>query len=172
VREHDFIAHDAGGFDMGYISRHHRPDAVKAEFLDICRTLLDDGYHLRLEPWSVYIRPHRTADVFVDLNYAWFTDSGELNFSFGWRYAPVTDRRRVLMPRRCPIGGHLVDVPGNAEQVLEQIYGPSWAVPDQGFQLENDLRHDPAFRLTVDEMTAFEHVDPDRVQVILDQSST
>lgn len=172
IREHDIIAHDAGGFDMGYVSKHHDPEQVRAEFVGICRALLERGYHLRLEPWSVYVRSQRSDQVFVDVNYAWFTAAGELNFSFGWRYSPVTDRDRFFYPRNSLIGNHVVRVPGNSEQVLEQIYGPSWPVPDQGFALDAGLQRDPAFLLTVDEMLELERSDPDRVEARLDHYST
>jgi glycosyltransferase involved in cell wall biosynthesis len=168
IREHDIISHDVGGFDMGYVSNHHDPERVRAEFVDICRALLDRGYHLRVEPWSVYVRTHRYDQVFVDVNYAWFTDTGELNFSFGWRHSPVTDRERFFYPRESLIGNHLVRVPGNAEQVLEQLYGPSWPVPDQGFALDAGLQRTPEFLLTLDEMLSLEQSDPDRVDLRLE----
>lgn len=168
VREHDIIAHDVGGFDMGYVSDHHDPVRVRAEFLDICRALLNRGYHLRLEPWSVYVRPSRSSRIFVDVNYGWFAKSGELELSFGWRHAPVTDRNRFFFPRESMIGRHPVRVPGNAEAVLEQIYGPSWAVPDQGFALEADLQRERSYLLTEDEMRSLESLDPDRVEARLD----
>jgi glycosyltransferase involved in cell wall biosynthesis len=168
VREHDFIGHDVGGFDMGYLSRHRRPDDVRAEFMDICRLLLQRGYRLKVEPWSVYVKPSHDSPVFVDLNYAWFNEAGELNLSYGWRYPPVTDEEAVRAPRESLLGNHPVPVPGNAEQVLEQIYGPSWAIPDQGFVLDVGLKRDLAYLLTVDEMTSLESVDPDRVEAILD----
>jgi hypothetical protein len=168
IREHDFIAHDAGGFDMGYVSAHSKPEDVRAEFMDICRMLLERGYHLRLEPWSAYVRPIRTARIFVDVNYAWFNENGELNFSFGWRGRPITDRERFFVPREGLIGDHLVRVPGNAEAVLNQIYGPTWTVPDQGFVLESHVQRNDTAILTPDEMRAVESYDPDRVQAILD----
>lgn len=168
IREHDIIAHDVGGFDMGYVSSHHDPGRVRAEFMDICRALLDRGYHLRLEPWSVYVRPSRGSRIFVDVNYAWFTAAGELQLSFGWRHAPVTDRERFFYPRESMIGRHPVRVPGNAEAVLEQIYGPSWAIPDQGFALEADLRRERSYLLSEDEMRSLESLDPDRVEARLD----
>jgi glycosyltransferase involved in cell wall biosynthesis len=171
IREHDIISHDVGGFDVGYVSNHHDPEQVRAEFLDVCRALLDRGYHLRLEPWSVYVRSQYHDRVFVDVNYAWFTRSGELNFSFGWRHSPVTDRKRFFYPRESMIGNHLVRVPGNAEQVLEQLYGQSWAVPDQGFALDRDLRRDSAFLITTTEMRSLEQLDPNRVEALLRRSS-
>jgi glycosyltransferase involved in cell wall biosynthesis len=168
IREHDFIAHDAGGFDMGYISQHHDAESVRAEFLGICRALIERGYSMRIEPWSAYVRPSRTARVFVDVNYGWFTTDGELHLSFGWRHNPVTDRDGVLAPRECLVGDQLVAVPGNAEDVLEQIYGPLWPVPDQGFVLGEDIRRDKDFLLTPDEMAELEAMDPDRVTPIYD----
>jgi hypothetical protein len=33
------------------------------------------------------------------------------------------------------LAGRLVPVLGNAEEALQLIYGPDWAVPDQGFDL-------------------------------------
>jgi glycosyltransferase involved in cell wall biosynthesis len=168
IREHDIIAHDAGGFDMGYVSRHRDPREVRTEFLDVCRSLLGRGYHLRVEPWSVYVRPTHSSPVFVDVNYAWFTQSGDLQFSFGWRHAPVTDRDHFFYPRESLIGRHPVRVPGNAEAVLEQIYGPTWAIPDQGFALDRDLTRSSEFLLTEAEMRDLEHIDPDRVEARLD----
>lgn len=168
IREHDIIAHDAGGFDMGYVSRHQDPREVRTEFLHVCRTLLDRGYHLRVEPWSVYVRPTHSSKVFVDVNYAWFTRSGDLQFSFGWRHAPVTDRDHFFYPRESLIGRHPVRVPGNAEAVLEQIYGPAWAVPDQGFALDRGLTRSSEVLLAEAEMRDLEHIDPDRVEARLD----
>jgi glycosyltransferase involved in cell wall biosynthesis len=169
VREHDLITHDVGGFDMGYVSRLVAPDDVRAEFKEICLGLARRGFFVQLQPWSAYIRRTYNGRVLVDLNYGWFNSSGELNLSWGWRYAPVTDRERFLYPRQSAIGGHIVRVPGNAEQVLEQIYGPSWAIPDQGFELAVDLRRDWSYLLSPDEMKAVEAFDPDRVEARLDQ---
>lgn len=168
IREHDLIAHDIGGFDMGYVSSHIEPAKVRAEFMEICHLLLRHDYRLRVEPWSVYVRSPRDAKVYVDVNFGWFTAAGELQLSFGWRYQPVTDKARFFYPRESYIGPHPVSVPGNAEEVLEQIYGPSWLVPDQGFKLDNYLRRAPQYLLTVDEMRALEQLDLDRVTVKID----
>jgi glycosyltransferase involved in cell wall biosynthesis len=170
IREHDLIVHDIGGFDMGYVSEHHEPAKVRAEFIDICHLLLRRDYRLRVEPWSVYVRSPRDAKVYVDVNFGWFTASGELQLSFGWRHQPVTDRARFFYPRESYIGPHTVRVPGDAEEVLEQIYGPSWPVPDQGFTLDRGLQRAPKYLLTVDDMHALEQLDPDRVTVKVDSA--
>jgi glycosyltransferase involved in cell wall biosynthesis len=165
IRDNDFIKHDVGGFDAFYVSDQDTPEAVKAEFLAVCRTLLAEGYDLRLDPWCAMVREHATEPYFVDVNYGWFSPDGELGLSFGWRYPPVTDRAAFEAPRSNPIGGHLVPVPGNAEQVLEQIYGPNWPIPDQGFDLDAHLRRDLRYLLTVEELEALRASCPERVRI-------
>jgi glycosyltransferase involved in cell wall biosynthesis len=165
IRDHDFIGHDVGGFDVGYVSRHETPEQVRAELVEICRTLALDDYYVELKPWSAYVRRSRGDKVFVDLNFAWFTPTGELNFSYGWRYAPVTDRERLLMPRESAIFGHLVPVPGNAEAVLEQMYGAHWPIPIQGFDPDAGITRDDRYLLTRDEMERLEKEFPDRIRM-------
>jgi glycosyltransferase involved in cell wall biosynthesis len=165
IRDHDFIGHDVGGFDVGYVSRHHTPEEVRAELVEICRTLAAHDYYVELKPWSAYVRRARGDKVFVDLNFAWFNPAGELNFSYGWRFEPVTDRDRLLMPRESAIFGHLVPVPGNAEAVLEQMYGPHWPIPIQGFDPDAGITRDDDYLLTQDEMEQLEKEHPDRIRV-------
>jgi hypothetical protein len=169
VREHDFIPHDIGGFDIGYISRHRTGNQVRAEYIDVCRTLVEHGFYLLLQPWSVYVLPRRESKIFVDLNYAWFNGDDELNFSYGWRHTPVADRERVLFPRESVIGNVLVPVPGNAEEVLAQLYGPTWAIPDQGFELDAGLKRASDYLLTAEEMNAVGKINPDRIEVRVDR---
>lgn len=169
VRDHDFIPHDVGGFDMGYISRYRRPEEVRAEFFDVCYSLLRHGYFLRLEPWSVYVKRRYRDRVMVDVNYAWFNEVGELQFSFGSRYSPVTEGDRVRYPRKGVIAGHIVDIPGNSEDILSQIYGPSWAVADQGFGLDIGLKRDARYLLDINQMVSLEKLDCDRVDARIDE---
>jgi tetratricopeptide (TPR) repeat protein len=164
VREHDFIGHDVGGFDMAYVSRHNDADAVKSEFTAVCSMLLKHGYFLRLEPWSTYVRHGSDKSIFVDVNYAWFTEAGELNASFGWRGEPVTDISAFNKPRQSVLGFHLVDIPGNAEEVLAQMYGPTWHTPNQGFDLNQELIRKTEYLLTDDEMEELRKSDPDRIE--------
>jgi glycosyltransferase involved in cell wall biosynthesis len=171
IRENDFISHDVGGFDTVYVSRHERASSVRDEFASICRLLVDNGYHLKLKPWSAYIRPRRGGDTFIDLNYAWFTEDGELNISYGWRHQPVTDSVRLAFPREAPLGGHWVPVPGNAEEVLNQIYGPTWVTPNQGYVPETEIRRDDAFLLTPAELESIRIHDQDLVEIAPDEPS-
>lgn len=166
IRENDFIAHDVGGFDVVYVSRHSRPELVRSEFASICRFLVDNGYHVKLKPWSAYVRPDRYKDVFIDLNFGWFNDAGELNLSYGWRHAPVTDAALFAFPREAPLGSHWVPVPGNAEALLTQIYGPSWITPNQGYVPEEEMKRDEDFLLTDADMAAIRDHDPDQVVIV------
>lgn len=165
IRENDFISHDVGGFDTVYVSRHEQASAVREEFASICRLLVDNGYHLKLKPWSAYVRPRRGGDTFIDLNYAWFTEGGELNLSYGWRHQPVTDSARLRFPREAPLGSHWVPVPGNAEEVLNQIYGPTWVTPDQGYVPEVEMRRNDDFLLTPADLESIRIHDPDLVEI-------
>ena len=169
VREHDFIAHDIGGFDIGYISRHRTGEEVRAEYMEICRALAEHGFYLLLQPWSVYVLDRRESKLFVDLNYAWFNEHDELNFSYGWRHAPVVGQERVLFPRESAIGNVLVPVPGNVEEVLVQLYGSTWAIPDQGFELDAGLKRAPDYLLSAAELDAVGRINPDRIEVRIDR---
>lgn len=171
IRENDFIRHDVGGFDVAYISKHERAGSVREEFASICRLLVDHGYHLKLKPWSAYVRPRRGGDIFVDLNFAWFNKEGELNISFGWRNTPVTEPGLLAFPREAPLGSKWVPVPGNAEGVLTQIYGPTWITPNQGYQPEVEMIRDDSFLLTVAEMEAIRDHNQDLVEIGVEESS-
>ena len=165
IREHDFLPHDIGGFDMGYLATSSAPEEVQAEFLATCRVLVEQGFHLTMEPWSAMIRRRHNDNVFLDLNFAWESEDNGLGLSFGWRHEPVTDLARFQYPRRSALADRLVPVPGNAEDVLRQIYGEGWLVPDQGFQLEVELARDDRYLITEEQRGELHRVDPDLVRL-------
>ncbi len=165
VREHDFLGHDVGGFDAGYLSPERDPADVRAHLLTVCEVLLEAGYHLTVEPWSVMIRARQGEELFIDLNFAWVGDHGGLQLSYGWRYEPVTDIDRFRAERWVALADRCVRIPGNAEAVLGQLYGSGWLVPDQGFQLEVGLQRDERFLLTAQELEALRATRPDQVRV-------
>lgn len=147
IREGDFIAHDVDGFDLLYLCEASRPEAVKSEVDAVCRFLRDEGYNLKIRPWSVMIRKQPADSLFLDLNYGWFNAADEFNASFGWRFRPARGRERFVRRRNCRLADRVVAVPGNAEEVLEQLYGPGWRVLDQGFATRSCLVRDDAYRL-------------------------
>jgi glycosyltransferase involved in cell wall biosynthesis len=166
VREQDFIAHDVGGFDAGYVSREQAPTAVRTEFVGLCRRLLDLGFHLEVERFGAMVRRDPGDRIFTDLNYAWVAPDGALQLSYGWRYAPVTDRARIDAPRETYLAGRLVPIPGDAEAILHQVYGPGWATPDQGFELADRLQRDEEFLLHDEDLAAIHRARPDRVRLL------
>jgi teichuronic acid biosynthesis glycosyltransferase TuaG len=167
VREHDLIAHDVGGFDMGYVSHERQPAAVRAEVLEVAATFLRKGFHVSLVPWAVMVRSSPGDDIFMDLNYAWFTHSGELQMSYGWRYEPAHRGPTLLGRRLAPLYDRCVPVPLEAELLLEQWYGPTWTIPDQGFDLDARLVRAPEFLLTVQDMRGLEAAWPEMVRIEL-----
>lgn len=154
IRENDFIAHDADGFDVLILCRGRSPSEVKAELADLCGLLRERGFAIDAMPWCVFVRRRPGAPLLLDLSYGWFTESDELNVSFGWRYAPARGRRALLEERRCRLVDRYVRVPGNAEAVLEQLYGPTWRVPDQGFSPLAGLQRDERYLLSEAEIAA------------------
>jgi len=156
VREGDFIKHDVDGFDIMYLCRSNQASDVRAEIATICRLLLEKGYDLRIEPCSVMIRRNHPDAIFIDMNYGWFTPSDELNVSFGWRFEPALGQARFVADRSCRLADRIVTIPGNAEEVLQQLYGSRWDVPDQGFQSRERLERDDSYLLTPSEIRSIE----------------
>jgi hypothetical protein len=98
------------------------------------------------------IRRNHPDTIFIDMNYAWFTPSDELNVSFGWRFEPALGRARFIANRSCRLADREVTIPGNAEDVLQQLYGSLWRVPDQGFESRKRLERDDSYFLTSSEI--------------------
>ncbi len=165
IREHDFIGHDIGGFDVAFVSGHEHPEQVCGDVTTIARFLASHDYDVQLHPHSMYVRRSRNDSHFIDVNYAWFNPAGELNMSYGWRYQPVTDRDGFFRPRQSAIFGQVVPVPGNAEAVLDQLYGEHWAIPVQGFDPAAGIVRDDRYLMSRAEMEALEAADPDRIRV-------
>ena len=154
IRENDFIFYDVDGFDVLYLCKSSEPDEVRNEVVRVGRLLAGKGYDLRVERFSLMIRRNHPDEIFVDLNYGWFTPADELNASFGWRHAPVQGQEEFVADRQCRLADRDVRVPGNAEEVLLQLYGPGWRVPDQGFASRKHLQRDDRFLLTEREKQA------------------
>lgn len=140
VREKGFISHDTKGLDAIYISKYSNPEEVVAEFKQICFDLIDAGYMLRINRESAYVNSFESDSWFVDLNYGWFTENDELNMAFGWYEEPARGRDRYFSFRETTMAGEKIKIPGNAEEILFQCYGPNWHIPDQGFTHDSSRR--------------------------------
>jgi tetratricopeptide (TPR) repeat protein len=147
IRQNDFIEHDVDGFDLLYLCAGRTVTEVKAEVAAIYALLRKHGFHLQVRSASIMIREQPGDTVFLDLNYGWFNAANRLNVAYGWRFKPVRGRRRFVATRSCRLVDRDVNVPGNAEQVLEQLYGPHWQIPDQGYSARGALLRDQAYLL-------------------------
>jgi len=145
VRENDFIRHDSRGLDVIYFSNHSEPEAVKAEFKQVCYDLIEAGYKVQANHDGAYVHSLESDINFVDLNYGWFTEDEELNMAFGWYEKPARGRANYFAFRHTTMAGQTIKIPGNAEEILVQCYGENWQVPDQGFT------HDPGKRIIKEE---------------------
>ena len=69
---------------------------------------------------------------------------------------PVHGRSAVTHKRPCRIADRMVSVPVKAERVLEQLYGPNWRVPSQGYTPTAGLIRDERYLLTEAEMASLQ----------------
>jgi tetratricopeptide (TPR) repeat protein len=156
IRENDFIKHDVGGFDSLYLCEGNTPDSVKAEIATLYTLLAEREFHLTIKPYSIMIRMASGDLPFIDMNYGWFDALNKLNVSFGSRFEPACGRDRFVRHRLCQLFDRKIQVPGNAEEVLCQLYGPEWRIPDQGFPTFDRLHRDDTFLLSKPEIMSLE----------------
>lgn len=157
IRHNDFIEHDIGGFDLLYLCRARESAGIRLEVVALCSRLVDTGFDVTVKPHSVMVRHADYNDCLVDLSYGWFDSDDKLKVSFGWRFEPAKGMDHFVTPRDCRLVDRDVSVPGNAEDVLVQLYGPNWRVPDQGFSTRESLKRDNICLLTGTEIRSFEH---------------
>ena len=100
------------------------------------------------------IRDSGGDDVFLDMSYGWFNHAEDFNVSFGWRFDPVRGRGSFIAERQCLLVDRKIPVPANAEDVLRQLYGPQWHVPDQGFSVFRRLHRDQKYLLSEQEIAS------------------
>ncbi|MGY6533754.1 MAG: hypothetical protein ACXIVG_00265 [Pararhodobacter sp.] len=135
VREGDFIVHDAGLFDTIYLSRHEEPALVVDEAIHIVKHLVDAGFAVKgAKSCTVYITSPSDRSVALDFSWAWFDSEGEFDISVGSRFRKSRDREGYHDFANAFLGDWPIRVPGNAEEILFQLYGENWRIPDQGLR--------------------------------------
>lgn len=148
IREGGFIEHDAGLFDVSYLSAHATPGDVTAEALAVFTRLHARGFRSSgSKGAAVYVAHPDFKGVKLDFNWAWFDPAGEFNLSMGSRYDKCRDRAAYEAPRTARLDDWELRVPGNAEAVLVQLYGENWITPDQGHRAGAPLTRDPRYSL-------------------------
>jgi hypothetical protein len=148
VREGDFIAHDQD-FDLTYISRHTSPEAVKAENIEFCKFLISRGYRGVVHKHCFGVnRPVR-----FDVYYSWFADDGRFQTSFGYHGKEAQRNKSFFEFEERQLGDFTVRVPLAAREILAQLYGDTWRIPDPGFShyaqqtKQQTRKFDPAYLL-------------------------
>ena len=152
VRHNDFIEHDIGGFDALYLCSAREPSSIRSEIVSLCTRLVDANFSLTVKSHSIMIRSENHRECLVDLAYGWFTSDDQLNVSYGWRFRPAKGMDQFVESRHCRLVDRDVRVPGNAEEVLAQLYGPNWRIPDQGFSIEENLKRDKIYLLSEEDI--------------------
>lgn len=137
VREGDFIGHD-NDFDMVYVSKHSEPEAVKAEFVQLCEYLIDAGYWLKPKNTHTWIRRRKTRQK-MDIFFSWFDANGRFHLSYGYHGDPVG---REGFQERTPymLAGRRILLPAASPAILEQTFGKGWRTPDPGFKHQSASR--------------------------------
>ena len=151
VRDGGFIAGD-DDFDVAYVSRHQRPERVRAEMIDIIEKLQRAGEHIRIGKRRNFFYWLSADGVSIDVFPAWVR--GEdffMSFAVGAPAAAALEHGF----EDAVFEGRSVLAPKKAEAVVEAIYGAGWRTPDPMFQWRvprvlkremNALRLSPADR--------------------------
>jgi SAM-dependent methyltransferase len=133
IREGDFIAHD-DDIDLAYLSRASGPEAVRAEFERVARALIDDGLHVKVGQYANLIKiSAEKGSLPIDLFYAWVDGEGRLDISYGYHGPAMAVGHDGLALKPGRIGRYTLPIPARHDEMLLQLYGPAWRVPDQGF---------------------------------------
>ena len=141
VREQGFIRHD-NDFDAVYISEHSTPDEVRSEFVRLCQALTKRGYQLHFTKTHVWVRlPDRSSNQCkIVIFFSWFTPDNQFQVSYGYHGPPVRKSPEFFKIRYEKLGDAEIAVPANSEEILTQLFGPSWRAPDAGVNNLSDNR--------------------------------
>ncbi|MBK0421621.1 methyltransferase domain-containing protein [Leucobacter sp. CSA2] len=137
VREGALLPHDDDA-DIAYLSEHTNPVDVAREGFDVGHRLQALGYELvrhSATHMQLYFRDAAgTADHYVDVFTAFFTDDGCINQPFHVR-GPF--RREQMLPfSTVEISGRSFPAPADPEGWLVINYDENWRTPIPGYRLD------------------------------------
>jgi len=135
AREGDFISHD-NDFDTCYISKEKEPAKVKNEFIAICNFLIDKGFKLHVKDthtW-VYTKQKKSFYYKLDIFVSYFNKDKNYEITYGYHGRPLKESPNFFNYIDINLSNNLISVPVNYKDILRQLYGDSWQVPDPGFQ--------------------------------------
>ncbi len=132
VRAGDFIAHDRD-FDTAFVSQCTDGPSAAAEMREIAMTLIAEGLDVEPRLTTLHIRDGSGSRVRIDLFHLYFDSDGNLRMPFGQATKRLFPKSAWSGIREVEIGGHPVQVPAAAEDLLAAIYGDDWQIPNKGF---------------------------------------
>lgn len=149
VREGRFLPWD-DDFDVAYLSDHTDVDAVRAESIDVMRTLAAAGFTVGLNPVGRPFRlggPDGLGHVRLDVRPVWEMDGAV----WAAKHARLPLRRAHFAPcSSVTVDGATFAVPRDAEAFLAAYYGADWREPKPG--------HREPSHLTREQQTVFDRL--------------
>lgn len=137
VRDKGFIGHDLD-FDSAYISKSRTGEGAAESLAEISMALMDHGYSVVPKYSCIAVKDDPSDEFHVDIFHLYLDESGQLNFPFGIAGEPSRSDKGFEDLQTFDLAGHEVLLPGNAERMVELIYGANWRTPNPGFKWQND----------------------------------
>ena len=131
-RDGGFIPND-DDFDVGYFSDECNPDKIRAEAIEIMKTMMDAGFSILVNRMGTPFRLLADPDnphMHLDVHTVWERD-GHI-----WvkPYACLPIKKSVFSSFRIfEYKGVNLYLPAGAEEFFTAYYGPTWRVPDPSY---------------------------------------
>lgn len=129
IRNGDFIADD-DDIDISYFSRQKSVTDVKKEMKAMAITMAADG-------WPVKLTARRRLFK-IQSEGVWFDGfAGWLEDGRVWMHQTTSFEggEEVFLPlKTTSFKGSEIKIPRQSERFLEEVYGPTWRMPDPGYQ--------------------------------------
>lgn len=132
VRTGGFIGHDID-FDTAYLSTRTDGAAAVEELKRLSFALIEAGFDVTARRTCIHIKDASSAPDKVDLFHLYLDGSGNVVFPFGVVGTGKLRAEELGGFQEIPFATSTALVPGNAERVVEHIYGPEWRIPNPGF---------------------------------------
>jgi tetratricopeptide (TPR) repeat protein len=141
AREGDFISHD-NDFDTSYISKEKEPEKVKNEFLKICEFLINKGYRLHVKDTHTWVYVENQISFYfkLDIFVSYFNQKDDYQVTYGYHGKSLKRSEEFFKFTKLNLSNHEILVPSNYREILKQLYGKTWEIPDPGFKHEEDTR--------------------------------
>ncbi len=137
-RDRDFIPGD-DDFDVGFVSEHCDPAAVKQEAKEMILRLAREGFTITLNRKGKPFRIHDGSDnpdLHLDACPVWYQEDRVWANPYGCFPLSLDAFRTV---ETCTLRGTEVQIPTGTEAFLQAYYGKNWRTPDPDYTLSRPL---------------------------------